>query len=212
MPPIDVVSPEFVGLSTERLGRIEQHLRRRYVDAGKVAGTLTLVARKDQVAYCEALGQMDLERGKPMTEDTMFRIYSMSKPITSVALMMLFEEGHFQLSDPVHRFIPEWRHLGVFEQGSHPAWLTRPCERPMTIHDLFTHQSGLTYGFMQRTNVDRAYRRLKIGREGNKDLREMIEAPRDGPARILPGDPLELLGRNRCVGLSRRGDLRHAFR
>lgn len=187
MSSFEIVQPESVGLSSQRLSRIDQHLRRRYVDSGKVAGTLTLVSRKDQVAYCETLGEMDRERSKPMQEDTIFRIYSMSKPITSVALMMLFEEGHFQLSDPVHRFIPEWRDLAVYEQGTHPAWLTTPCQRPMTIHDLFTHQSGLTYGFMQRTNVDRAYRRLKIGREGNKDLREMIESLASVPLEFSPG-------------------------
>ena len=105
------VSPESVGLSSERLGRIERHLQSRYLDRKKIAGTLTLVARRGEVAYLEPLGMRDLERGKPMTEDTLFRIYSMTKPITSVALMMLFEEGHFQLTDPVHRFIPEWREL-----------------------------------------------------------------------------------------------------
>ena len=93
MPAIEVVQPEEVGLSRERLGRIDQHLERRYLAPGKIAGALTLVARRDRVAFCSPLGQMDLARGKAMAEDTIFRIYSMTKPITSVALMMLYEEA-----------------------------------------------------------------------------------------------------------------------
>jgi CubicO group peptidase (beta-lactamase class C family) len=155
--------PENVGLSKDRLQRITQHLESRYVRPGKIAGCLTLVARKGEVAYREALGSMDLERGKTMDVDTIFRIYSMSKPITSVALMMLYEEGAFELDTPVHKFIPEWKNLRVYKQGRYPHFVTERCERPMTIRDLFTHMSGLTYGFMERTNVDSAYRRLALG-------------------------------------------------
>ncbi|MBW2233470.1 MAG: beta-lactamase family protein, partial [Deltaproteobacteria bacterium] len=157
------VLPESVGLSKDRLERITRHLENRYIRPGKIAGCLTLVARKGEVAYQAALGSMDLERGKAMAEDTIFRIYSMSKPITSVALMMLYEEGAFELSTPVHKFIPEWKNLRVYRQGRYPNFLTESCARPMTIRDLFTHMSGLTYGFMERTNVDSAYRRLKLG-------------------------------------------------
>lgn len=181
--PIKVVRPEAVGLSSERLSRITAHLERRYVQPQKIAGAVALVARKGEVAHLSVHGQMDLERGKPMTEDTIFRIYSMSKPITSVALMMLYEHGHFQLDDPVHKYIPEWRDLRVFQIGKYPNFQTAPCERPMSIRDLFCHMSGLTYGFMERTNVDSAYRRLGVGREDSKDLRAMIE--------ILAGLPLE---------------------
>jgi CubicO group peptidase (beta-lactamase class C family) len=152
--------PEDVGLSSERLARIDSHLKRRYLDPGKLPGALTLVYRRGEIAYLSPQGLMDAERGKPMREDTIFRIYSMSKPITSVALMMLYEHGHFQLDDPVDRWIPAWRDLGVYEAGNHPFFLTRPCERRMTVRDLLTHMSGLTYGFMQRTNVDAAYRKL----------------------------------------------------
>ena len=187
MPPIEVVPPEEVGLATERLQRIDRHLQARYLDTGKIAGALTLVARGDRVAYLSPLGQQDLARGAPMAEDTIFRIYSMSKPITSVALMMLYEHGHFQLDDPVHKTIPEWRDLRVYQLGNHPNWLTTPCERPMTIRDLSTHMSGLTYGFMERTNIDRAYRRLGVGREGQKDLRGMIEALAELPLEFSPG-------------------------
>ncbi len=184
---LKVVRPETVGLCGDRLARIDSHLTRRYIEPEKIAGALTLVARKGEVAYLSALGQMDIERNKPMTEDTIFRIYSMSKPITSVALMMLYEHGHFQLDDPVYKYIPEWRNLQVYQLGNHPRWVTTPCERPMTIHDLFCHMSGLTYGFMERTNVDRAYRRLGVGREDSKDLRAMIETLAGLPLEFSPG-------------------------
>ncbi len=184
---LDVVRPQEVGLDPDRLARIDQHLKRRYLDPGKIAGALTLVARRDRVAWLSPVGKMDLERDKPMSEDTIFRIYSMTKPVTSVALMTLYEEGCFQLDDPVYKHIPEWRELGVYQAGNFPSFATRPCERPMTIHDLFTHMSGLTYGFMERTNVDRAYRRLKLGREGSKDLREMIEQLATLPLEFSPG-------------------------
>jgi CubicO group peptidase (beta-lactamase class C family) len=184
---LKVVRPETVGLCGDRLARIESHLTRRYIEPKKIAGALTLVARNGEVAYLSALGQMDIERNKPMAEDTIFRIYSMSKPITSVALMMLYEHGHFQLDDPVYKYIPEWRNLQVYQLGNHPRWVTTPCERPMTIRDLFCHMSGLTYGFMERTNIDRAYRRLGVGREDSKDLRAMIETLAGLPLEFSPG-------------------------
>ena len=184
---LDIVQPETVGLARDRLARIDAHLDNRYIGPGKIAGALTLVARGNEVAWFSPQGRMDLERDKPMARDTIFRIYSMSKPITSVAMMMLYEEGHFQLDDPVHRFIPEWRDLRVYRMGNHPNWITDACERPMTIRDLFTHMSGLTYDFMERTNVDRAYRRLEIGRDRKKDLRSMVEDLATLPLEFSPG-------------------------
>jgi len=182
------VKPEDVGFSSERLARIDRHLKRRYLEAQKIAGTLTLIARHGQVAYLSPLGLMDLERNKPMAEDTIFRIYSMSKPITSVALMTLYEQGYFQLNDPVHKFIPEWRNLQVYGAGNYPLFQTTPPERPMTIRDLMTHMSGLTYSFMERTNVDAAYRRLKVGEVGGgATLREMIEKLAELPLEFSPG-------------------------
>jgi len=151
-----LVTPESVGLSSARLERIGDHLRQRYIEPGKIAGCQTLVARRGQVCYLEAEGLRDRERELPIAEDTIFRIYSMSKPITSVALMMLFEQGHFALNDPVHRFIPQWKNLGVYKGGSWPMFDTLPCTPPMTIRDLLMHTSGLTYGFMRASNVDRA--------------------------------------------------------
>ena len=182
--------PEQVGVSSERLARIDAHLKNRYLDSGKIPGALTLVFRRGEIAWLSPMGLMDRERGVPMAEDTIFRIYSMSKPVTSVALMSLYEHGHFQLDDAVHKYIPSWRDLRVYQMGNYPAFLTTPCERPMTIRDLLTHMSGLTYGFMQRTNVDRAYRRLKIGgNEGRSEgtLADMVETLAGVPLEFSPG-------------------------
>jgi CubicO group peptidase (beta-lactamase class C family) len=183
---MEFARPENVGLSSERLARIDRHLERRYLDQKKIAGALTLVARRGRVAYLSPLGMMDLERGRPMREDTLFRIYSMTKPITSVALMTLYEHGHFRLEDPVYKFIPAWRNLAVYQGGNHPVFITSPVQRPMTVRDLFTHTAGLTYGFMERTNVDRAYRRLGIG-ERTGTLRETIDKLAGLPLEFSPG-------------------------
>jgi CubicO group peptidase (beta-lactamase class C family) len=183
---MDVVSPEDVGLSSDRLGRIDELLRRRYVAPGKIAGALTLVARRGKVALLSPLGQMDLKRGKPMRTDTIFRIYSMTKPITSVALMMLHERAAFALGDPVHKWIPEWEHLRVFRYGRYPQFATEPAARPMTVRDLLTHTSGLSYGIMERGGVDDAYRKLGIG-DGKGTLADTVEKLSHLPLDFSPG-------------------------
>ncbi len=180
--------PEEVGLSSPRLARIGEHWQ-RYIDAGKLAGTLTLIAREGKLAYFEPRGHLEIERRRPMTEDAVFRIYSMSKPITSVGLMMLYEQGLFQLDDPVHRFIPAWSDLRVFVSGNHPLFKTAPAERPMCIRDLLSHTSGLTYGFMERTNVDAAYRKLGVAdrtRPGYT-LSDMVNTLAELPLEFSPG-------------------------
>jgi CubicO group peptidase (beta-lactamase class C family) len=183
-----LVKPEEVGLSSPRLARITEHFQ-RYIDAGKLAGTLTLVARRRKVAYFEAQGHLEIERRRPVREDSIFRIYSMTKPITSVGLMMLYEQGRVQLDDPVHKFIPSWRDRRVFIGGNHPLWRTAPVERPMTVRDLLTHTSGLTYGFMERTNVDAAYRKLGVAdhTRPNYTLRDMVETLAELPLEFSPG-------------------------
>jgi len=183
-----LVKPEEVGLSSSRLARIGEHFQ-RYIDAGKVAGTLTLIARQRKVAYLEAQGHLEIERRRPVTPDSVFRIYSMTKPITTVGLMMLYEQGRLQLDDPVHRFIPSWRDLRVFVGGNHPTWKTAPVERPMTIRDLLSHTSGLTYGFMERTNVDAAYRKLGVADRARPGytLRDMVDTLAELPLEFSPG-------------------------
>jgi CubicO group peptidase (beta-lactamase class C family) len=183
-----LAKPEEVGLSSGRLARIGDHFR-RYIDAGKLAGTLTLVARRGQVAYLEPLGHLEIERRRRVAADSIWRIYSMTKPITSVGLMMLYEEGRFQLDDPVHRFIPSWQNLRVYVSGNHPLFKTVPVERPMTIRDLLSHTSGLTYGFMERSNVDAAYRKLGVADQTRHGytLREMVDTLAELPLEFSPG-------------------------
>lgn len=182
------------GLSTERLARIDEHLEQKYIEPREVAGALTLVARHGEVVHHSPVGMMDIEREKPMQQDTIFRIYSMTKPITSIALMTLYEQGRLQLNDPVHHFIPEWSNLGVFASGTYPNYMTTPVERPMTVRDLMSHQSGLTYGFMNRTNVDAGYVKAGIGsaqlgggRPREYTLADMVKDLAEIPLEFSPG-------------------------
>jgi CubicO group peptidase (beta-lactamase class C family) len=180
--------PERVGLSSTRLRKIDQFLKTRYVDAGKLPGTLLLIMRRGQVAHLSVLGQMDVERRRPLQEDAIFRIYSMTKPITSVAFMMLVEEGLVALDDPVDRHIPSWRDLGVYKAGFMGAFRAERPQRPMLIVDLLRHTSGLTYGFQMRTNVDAAYRQLRVGEMGaSQTLQTMIEHLAMLPLEFSPG-------------------------
>ena len=183
--------PKSVGLSPERLALIDDFLQRKYIDTGKLPGTLTMVARRGEIAHLGVRGLADVERGKPVADDTLWRIYSMTKPITSIAFMMLVEEGLVALDDPVHRFIPEWRNLGVFAGGTHrTGFQTRRIERPMQIIDLLRHTSGLTYGFQLRTNVDAAYRAAKIGEieKDDRDLDHFIATLAGLPLEFSPGE------------------------
>ncbi|HEY2707278.1 MAG TPA: serine hydrolase domain-containing protein [Caulobacteraceae bacterium] len=164
-----MTTPETVGLSRTRLARMDEVMKRRYVDGGHLPGLITQVFRKGELVHTGLAGHMDLERDKPMREDALFRIYSMTKPITSVALMMLVEEGALGLDDAVSTHIPSWKKLGVYASGmptlladAPPSFITTQPDRPMKVVDLVTHTSGLTYGFMMRTSVDAAYRKLKI--------------------------------------------------
>ena len=166
------------GMSTDRLKRIDALLDERYIQTGKYPGTLTLVSRKGEVAHSSSQGLMDAERAKPMRDDTIFRVYSMSKPITSVALMMLYEEGAFQLDDPVHKFIPAWERLGVWVAGAWPNFVTKAPERSMSMRDILSHQSGLTYGFHARNSVDGAYRKLGVMERGGPSVLGPGAAPR----------------------------------
>jgi CubicO group peptidase (beta-lactamase class C family) len=182
-------SPESAGMSQTAFDRIEDHLKRRYIDAGRFPGTQLLVYRRGKVVHSKVQGFADVERKAPVKDDTIYRIYSMTKPITSVAFMMLFEEGRVALDEPVAKYIPEWKNLGVFVAGNAPAFLTRPLSRPMLIVDLLRHTAGLTYGFQQRSNVDAAYREKKIGEvEKAGTLRTMIEDLANIPLEFSPGE------------------------
>ncbi|MEO8539821.1 MAG: serine hydrolase domain-containing protein [bacterium] len=184
----DLVTPADLGFDSARLGYLDQHLQ-RYVDEGQLAGTLVLVSRHGGIAHFETTGMADCERAVPMAHDTIFRIYSMSKPITSIALMQLYERGLMQIDDPVEKFIPEFGDLRVHSQGSHPNFTTRRTDRAMTVRDLLSHQSGLTYGFVDRTPVDAAYRKLNVGAGTNGEtLKDMVAAIAALPLEFSPGD------------------------
>src|SRR5215211_1431563 len=178
--------PESAGMSAAALNRIEGHLKQRYIDAGRFPGTQLMVYRRGKIVHSTVQGFADVERKVPVKDDTIFRIYSMTKPITSVAFMMLVEEGRVALDEPVHKYIPEWKNLGVFVAGSSPAFLTRPPSRPMQIVDLLRHTSGLTYGFQQRSNVDAGYREKKISEAGT--LQSMIDDLAKMPLEFSPGE------------------------
>jgi CubicO group peptidase (beta-lactamase class C family) len=147
--PLPSARPEQVGLSTERLGQLGQVLRQE-IAKGKIPGAVALVARKGRIAYYEAFGARDPATRAPMTRDAIFRIYSMTKPVTSVAIMMLQEEGRLVLNDPVSKFLPQLTKLQVAvekkDASGQPALELAPAQREITIHDLLRHTSGFTYG------------------------------------------------------------------
>jgi CubicO group peptidase (beta-lactamase class C family) len=151
------VDPAEVGLDPERLGRIDRHFA-RYVDDGRLPGWLVTVSRHGRLAYVSRYGSRDLEAGLPVEPDTVWRIYSMTKPVTSVAAMMLYEEGAFELTDPVSAFIPSFAGAGVYAGGSDLRQVTVPATEPVRIWHLLTHTSGLTYGFHRVHPVDALYR------------------------------------------------------
>jgi CubicO group peptidase (beta-lactamase class C family) len=177
-----------LGFSAERLGRIDRLLQEKYIGPGRMPCAQVMVARRGETVHQAVLGQRDVERGTPLTEDTVFRIYSMTKPVTCVALMTLVEEGLIALDDPVAKHIPAWKNLGVYSAGLGP-YLTTPPARPMQVVDLMRHTSGLTYGFQSRTNVDAAYRKLKVEEmHGQHDLETFIELLAKLPLEFSPGE------------------------
>ncbi|WBC14261.1 serine hydrolase [Micromonospora sp. WMMA1998] len=149
--------PDRVGFDPARLARIDEHFA-RYVDDGRLAGWQIVVTRRGEIAHSATYGLRDREAGTPVEADTLWRIYSMTKPITSVAAMMLWEEGRFELNDPVSRWLPEFADVRVYDKGSVLKPYTVPATEPIRIWHLLTHTAGLTYGFAQVSVVDGLYR------------------------------------------------------
>ena len=185
-------TPEEVGLSGERLARIDR-LMQGYVDEQKLGGAVTLIARHGKIAHLSAIGKSSIEDNKPMQSDSMFRIYSMTKPITSVALLMLFEEGGFALTDPLEAYIPGFKDVKVFDSfdAAGKMVLADPVRKP-TIEDVFRHTAGLSYGFTD-TPVDAAYRGAGIksandlGSYPPLPLREWVPLLAKAPLQYQPG-------------------------
>ena len=183
------------GLDTDRLALITEHLDRNYIRPGKLVGCQTLVARRGKVAYQSVLGLADRERQAPLREDTIFRIYSMTKPITSIALMKLHEQGHFQLNDPVSRYLPEWKNQRVWVSGSGPAMVTKAPERPVSFRHLLNHSGGITYGGgpiavpgVELHPVDQVYADLGLTRGARQDLESFVRKLGQVPLRYEPGE------------------------
>jgi CubicO group peptidase (beta-lactamase class C family) len=175
-------------LAPDRLQYLDRFLQQRYLDSARLPCALTLVEHRGEIAHFGAIGHMDVERQRPIAKDTLFRIYSMTKPITSIAFMMLVEQGLVALDDPVHRFIPAWRDLGVYEAGFIGTFRTRRTQAPMRMIDLLRHTSGLTYSFQQRTSIDHAYRKLGLGvMGGSLSLEGMIDGLAQVPLEFSPG-------------------------
>ncbi len=184
--PLPTARPETVGMSSARLESMTGYFRAAAA-AHTAAGYVLMVARNGRLVDAEAVGYRNIEAGQPMTLDTRFRIASMSKPITTVAVLMLYEEGRFHLDDPVDRFLPEFAnprvYKGVDAQG---AMLTEPARRGITIRDLLTHQSGLGYLFDAKTPLGKAYLALKLDPHGS--LADNVRLIAGQPLYFQPGE------------------------
>ncbi|GAA2807375.1 serine hydrolase domain-containing protein [Saccharopolyspora taberi] len=189
MSPLEPdVDPREAGFDPARLQRIDRHFA-RYVDSGKLPGWLVLVARQGRIAHLSTHGARDVEAGLPVETDTLFRIFSMTKPITSLAAMILYEEGALELTDPVSRFIPSFADLRVYTGGPARGPVTRPAAEPMLVWHLLTHTSGLTYGFHNLHPVDAVYRAggFEFGTPRALDLEGCCDAWAAMPLMFDPG-------------------------
>ncbi len=178
---LPTAAPEDVGMSAEKLAEIDAAMQ-RLVDEKRVAGVVTMVVRHGKVAHFEAVGKMDIDAEEPMRRDTIFRIYSMTKPVTSVAAMILVEEGKLKLDDPVSKYIPQFAGLEVFNPDGDPV----EPDRPMTVRDLMRHTSGLTYGFFGSTPVDKLYGKANV-LDRRSSLSEMTDKLGEMPLLYQPG-------------------------
>ena len=187
--PLPTTPPESVGLSTERLQRLTDALKADIAKAA-IPGAVLLISRHGKIAYFESLGNLDPEKKTPMTKDAIFRIYSMTKPITTVAAMMLFEEGKLALGDPLAKYIPAFKDVQVGEEkrdaeGKVTLELV-PAKRGITLQDLMRHSSGLTYGFFGEGAVKKAYRDANLG-EGDPTTTEFVDRLAKLPLVYQPG-------------------------
>jgi CubicO group peptidase (beta-lactamase class C family) len=182
------VEPAEVGLDEGRLARLDRHFH-RYVEDARLPGWLIVVSRHGRVAHVSTDGWRDREQAQPVEVDTMWRLASMTKPITSVGAMMLYEEGAFELKDPVHRWLPAFRDLRVYRGGSGPRVETRPAGEPIRVWHLLTHTAGLTYGFHYAHPVDALYREagFEWGSPPGLDLAGCCEAWAGVPLLFEPG-------------------------
>lgn len=197
-----VVDPSEVGLSPDRLGRIDRHFA-QYIDKGLLTGYQLVIARDGKVAFTSTQGLADREANRPVADDTIWRIFSMTKPITAVAAMILWEEGRFELHDPVAKFVPEFAETKVWRGGTWVRPVLEPLSEPMEMWHLFTHTAGLTYGFMYQHPVDELYRKagMEWGFPRDLDLAGLCSLLARQPLLFQPGAEwnysvsLDVLGR-----------------
>ena len=199
---IPVAAPEEVGMSSERLSRLSRAIQ-GYIDRGQVAGTVTLIARRGKVVHFEVAGMRDVENGEPMSKDTIFRIASMTKPITSVALMMLWEEGHFQLRDPISKWLPEFAEMKVAVAPAADEYLgnvykTVEAARPITVQHILTHTAGLPNNYRGPTRGE--YRELAGERQPDDTMRDSMQRLAKLPLNFHPGDAWEYGPATNLVG------------
>ncbi len=192
---ISIASPESVGLSAERLEQVDRVIQ-QYLGEKRVAGASAIIARNGKVGYFKTFGMRDVKNGLPMEEDTIFRIYSMTKPITSTAVMMLYEEGRFFLYEPVSKYIPELKGLKVGVEKIDPAtgektFTTVAAEREIAIRDLLRHTSGLTYGFFASSKVDEMYVKAKVLGDDEKTIADTVKKLGTLPLKHQPGTAWE---------------------
>jgi len=187
MNEIATSKPQDVGLCSRRIERIEGWMQRQVSDE-RLAGIEVLLHRRGHTVFHRCHGKRDLARKADATPETIYRIYSMTKPLTAVAIMMLYEEGRFQLDDPITRYLPDFAHQRVFSGGGYGAVMTEPAVRAITFRDLLTHTSGLTYAFMQATPVDAIYRAQKLELPGSLEpLGEVVGRLAKVPLIAQPG-------------------------
>ncbi len=181
------IEPDAAGMSEGRLERITDHFSSTYVEPGKIAGCQITVVRGGHVGYHRSLGLMDREAEKPMAEDAIFRIYSMTKPIVSVALMQLYEQGRFQLLDPVHRYIPAWRTQQVALVGDDGMVTLVKPERPMNMRDVLMHMTGLPGGILADNPIDAAFTEARAELGPEQTLESVTALLAEHPLKFHPG-------------------------
>ncbi len=213
---LPTAEPESLGMSTEKLEAIKANLQ-PLIDEHKVPGFVTVVARKGKIVHFEAFGSMDVERKKDMRPDTIFRMYSMTKPITGAAVMILVQEGKIAVSDPLSKYIPEFAQMKVLVQNEEGASSTVPADKPITIEHLLTHTSGLTYGFFGNA-VSKLYAAGGVEPDGGNGLtlEEFAKKAATQPLLAQPGTQwnysiaMDILGRVvEVVSGQRYGDFLH---
>ncbi len=199
-PDLPTAEPEEVGMSSERIQRVKDVMK-TFVDDGKVKGLLTAIMRDGKLVHFETYGMMDAEQGKPMQNDTLFRMYSMTKVVTGVAVMMLYEEGHFTLNEPISKFLPEFENMSVYMDDGN----TIPANKPITIKHLMTHTSGISYDFYEGTPIAELYKEngltIQAAYDSKMSLEDFIKVLAAQPLANQPGEAwhygmsIDVLGR-----------------